>query len=76
MRVSGLHAIFLPMTPGEFARMDAILPVDWVHVGEMPADLAARTAAWLPIIAGTDELPGFQLVERLPDGSVLLRRKG
>lgn len=72
--VSGLHAIYLPVTPAEFARMDAILPVQWVHVGEMPEDLAARVQAWEPVIAATEPLPGFELVERLSDGSVLLRR--
>ena len=71
---SGLHAVYLPVTPAEFARMDTRLPVEWVHVGEMSGGLAPRTDAWRPIIAGTEELPGFELVERLPDGSVLLRR--
>lgn len=71
---SGLHAVYLPVTPAEFARMDTLLPVEWVHVGEMSGGLAPRTDAWRPIIAGTEELPGFELVERLPDGSVLLRR--
>ncbi len=72
--VSGLHAIYLPVTPEEFGRMREMLEVDWVHLGEMPAALADRIDAWEPIIADDEQLEGFDMAHRFPDGSVLLGR--
>jgi len=72
---SGMYAVGLPVTPAEFLRMDReFLAVDWVHLQHRGEENRARTEAWEPIMAGEATLPGFELVERLPGGSVLLRR--
>ncbi len=72
---SGLDAIYLPMTPEEFLRMDREMQrVDWVYIRERGGDNAARTEAWKAIMAGDEELPGFQMDRRFPDGAVLLKR--
>jgi len=73
---SGLDAIYLPMTPEDFLRMDREMQrVDWVYIRERGGDNAARTEAWKAIMAGDEELPGFQMDRRFPDGAVLLERR-
>jgi len=72
---SGMYAVGLPVTPAECLRMDReFLAVDWVHVQHRGEENRERTDAWEPIMAGEEALPGFEPVERLPGGSVLLRR--
>ncbi len=73
--VSGMHAIYLPMTPEDLLRMDReMLAVDWVHIKRRGEANRARTVAWEPIMSGEAELPGFVLVKRFDDGGVLLTR--
>ncbi len=71
---SGLHAVYLPLTPAELQRMREMVEVDWIHVGLASTDLAARTEAWETVIEGEDEPRDFRFVTRFEDGSVLLKR--
>ncbi len=71
---SGLHAIYLPMTPVDLQRMRRIVEVDWIRVGKAPTTLKERTEAWESVIDGHREPAGFRLVHRFEDGSVLLKR--
>ncbi|MGC9319528.1 MAG: hypothetical protein ACP5KN_15970 [Armatimonadota bacterium] len=71
---AGMYAIGLPPTPEQFLRMHReMVPADWVHIKHRPGN-RERTVAWEPVMAGEEPLPGFELVERLDDGGVLLRR--
>ena len=48
---SGLHSIYLPMTPQDFVRMHKEMhAVDWVYIRHRGGDNAARTTAWMPIM--------------------------
>lgn len=71
---SGLHAIYLPMTPADLQRMRGMIEVDWIRIAPAPTDLAERTRAWEAVIAGEQEPDGFRTVHHFEDGSVLLQR--
>lgn len=74
---SGMYAIGLPITPAEFLRLHReLVAVDWVHIQHRGEGNRERTDAWERIMAGDEELPGFELVHRFSNGSVLLRRAG
>lgn len=72
---TGAYAVEVPVTPGEFLRMDReFVSVDWLYLQHRGGDNAGRTAAWEPIMEGEERLPGFEMHERLEDGAVILRR--
>lgn len=69
------YTVGLPVTPDQFARLDAMLPVQWVFLRHRAGENRERTSAWEPIMNGVDQLPGFILDNVFPDGAVLLRRE-
>ena len=72
---SGRYTVGLPITPGEFQRLDrGMLHVDWVFVMRRGGGNLGRTTAWEPIIEGDDLLPGFVLDNTFEGGAILLRR--
>jgi len=71
---SGVYAVSLPLTPDQMPRLQELVDVEWIYVEPRHGITRERTTAWLPVIAGEQQVPGFAIVRRFGPHAVLLRR--